>query len=116
MRIIVTGGRGYDNRDAVSRALRHIALPAGMAESVTLVHGDAPGADRLVVAVARILGWEVEDHPADWDTHGRAAGPIRNQQMADSGADVCLAFPGGRGTADMVRRAEAAGIPVRRVE
>jgi len=35
--------------------------------------------------------------------------------MADAGADLCIAFPGGRGTADMVRRARAAGIPVRSV-
>jgi predicted Rossmann-fold nucleotide-binding protein len=43
------------------------------------------------------------------------AGHYRNQEMADTGADLCIAFPGGRGTADMVRRAAAAGIEIRRV-
>lgn len=56
-----------------------------------------------------------EPHPADWSTHGKAAGPIRNQQMADARADLCLAFPGGKGISDMVRRAERAGIPVRHI-
>src|SRR5690606_30354012 len=65
--------------------------------------------------LARELGWHVVAYPADWRRHGRAAGPIRNQEMADAGADLCIAFPGGRGTADMVRRARAAGIPVRSV-
>ena len=56
----------------------------------------------------------METHPADWSTHGRAAGPIRNQQMVDRGADICLAFPTSSsiGTWDCVRRAKAAGIPV----
>ena len=56
--------------------------------------------------------------PADWIRHGRAAGPIRNEQMLREGCpDLVVAFhddPGlGRGTADMVRRALAAGVPVR---
>jgi hypothetical protein len=54
-----------------------------------------------------------ETYPADWYTHGKAAGPIRNQKMLDDAfPDVVLAFPGGRGTADMVRRAEKVGVTV----
>ncbi|GAA4928865.1 hypothetical protein GCM10023224_05250 [Streptomonospora halophila] len=110
MRIIVTGGRDYGDADTVERALRgHLPGPH------TIVHGGAPGADRLAHSVARGLDWELEPHPADWERHGRAAGPIRNVEMARAGADLCIAFPGGRGTADMVARAEAAGTPVRRV-
>jgi len=57
---------------------------------------------------------EAEPHPADWERHGRAAGPIRNQEMADAGADLCIAFPYGigKGTYDMIERARKAGIPV----
>lgn len=52
---------------------------------------------------------------ADWDKHGKAAGPIRNQQMLDEGKpDLVLAFAGGKGTDDMCRRARAAGVEVRR--
>lgn len=48
--------------------------------------------------------------------YGKSAGPIRNQTMLDDGKpDLVLAFPGGRGTADMVAKAEKHGIPVRRI-
>ena len=72
------------------------------------------GADYLAESVAHELGWEVEQFPADWDTYGRAAGPIRNAVMVEKGADVCLAFPmtGSRGAIDCMRRAKVAGIPV----
>jgi len=48
-------------------------------------------------------------YPADWETYGRAAGPIRNQKMLDSEQiNLCVAFPGGAGTADMVARCKKA--------
>lgn len=116
MRILVTGGRNYDDITAVLDALTPETSKAyASGGTVTIVHGGARGADALVASVARKFGWGEEAHPADWGTHGRAAGPIRNQHMADLGADLLLAFPGGRGTADMVRRATAAGIPVRHI-
>lgn len=113
MRIIVCGGRAYTDARTVAKTL------AGYATSTRvfhrLVHGGAPGADTMAAAVAYTLGWSVEEHSVDWGQHGNAAGPIRNQAMADLGADLLLAFPGGRGTADMIRRATAAGIPVRQI-
>lgn len=88
-------------------ALHHI-------EPVTcLVHGAAPGADSLAKEWADLRGISSFGFPADWATHGKAAGPMRNQRMLDEGKpNVVIAFPGGRGTADMTRRARAAGIPV----
>ena len=50
--------------------------------------------------------------PADWDRHGRSAGPLRNQAMIARKPDFVVAFPGGRGTADMVRRARSMEIDV----
>lgn len=111
MKIIVTGGRDYQDLVTVRRVLSEYHREP----RPILVHGGARGADRMAAYVARELGWHVVAYPADWRRHGRAAGPIRNQEMADAGADLCIAFPGGRGTADMVRRARAAGIPVRSV-
>jgi hypothetical protein len=80
--------------------------------SVTLViSGCAHGADTLGIEWAEARGIEVARFPADWNVHGRAAGPIRNQQMLDEGRpNLVVAFPGGRGTADMVRKAREAGI------
>lgn len=86
-----------------------------LTESPTIVHGAARGADLLAAHVAEELGYEVEAHPAQWDLHGRSAGFIRNEAMAQSDVDLVIAFPGGRGTADMIRRAESYSIPVRRI-
>ena len=47
----------------------------------------------------------------DWKKYGKKAGPLRNQQMLEEGKpDLVVAFPGGNGTADMVRRAKKANI------
>jgi hypothetical protein len=50
--------------------------------------------------------------PADWKRHGKSAGPLRNQEMLDAAPDLVIAFPGGRGTADMVRRAKSVNVKV----
>jgi hypothetical protein len=86
-------------------------------DHVTVIEGGARGADALAASWVRNPGWEGtvehEQYPAEWSLHGKAAGPIRNQEMLDVGKpDVVYAFPGGRGTADMVRRANKAGIEV----
>lgn len=58
----------------------------------------------------------IQAFPAHWDKYGKAAGPLRNQQMLDEGTpDLILAFPGGAGTEDMCRRGVLAGIEVIRV-
>ncbi len=72
----------------------------------------------LVGVVAAGLGLSVQAYPAQWHQYGRAAGPLRNQEMlTDAKPDLVLAFhrnlARSRGTADMVRRARAAGVPVR---
>lgn len=93
---------------------------ARTSDGAVVVHGDCPtGADRYAsewCREARFNGLHVieEAHPADWGKHGKAAGPIRNQQMVDLGADVVLAFPLGesRGTRHCMAAAEKAGIPV----
>jgi hypothetical protein len=82
---------------------------------VTVVHGAARGADTIAGELARGFGMKVEIHPANWEEYHRAAGPIRNQEMVDLGADICLAFlmPNSKGTADCIRRARKARIKVK---
>jgi UDP-N-acetylmuramoylalanine-D-glutamate ligase len=59
----------------------------------------------------------LEVYPADWKLHGKSAGHIRNQQMLDeSKPDIVIAFPGGRGTANMIKRAKKAGVEVFQVD
>lgn len=101
LRVLVTGGRDYTDRATIRRTLEYLAdcyIHGFAPGEVVLVHGDAPGADTLAAEEAAALGWRTEAHPADWEMHGRAAGPIRNQHMVSLGAHYCLAFPGGTGT------------------
>ena len=74
---------------------------------MVVIHGGARGADDLARQWGEIsVGIEGVEFRADWTAHGKAAGMIRNQRMLDEGRpDLVVAFPGGRGTADMVRRA-----------
>lgn len=117
MRIIVCGSRHWQSPSKLA-VLIGDGVIIGQAlvgideQPITVVTGGAKGVDSLAVDIATSLGWLVEIHRADWKRHGKAAGPIRNQIMADLGADLCLVFPleGSIGTWDMVRRAEAAGI------
>lgn len=111
-RIIVCGGRDFADYTLVWDTLNLLCPPE---LATTIVHGAAPGADALVDAVAGSLGLSVDPHPAEWKRWGLSAGPRRNEEMARIGADLCVAFPGGRGTADMVARAQAHAIPVVRV-
>jgi len=83
----------------------------------TLIHGAAPGADRMAGEIGGLIGYWVLDFPADWRQHGKAAGPIRNRQMLREGQpDLVIAFhddlSASKGTRDMVRIARKAGIPV----
>lgn len=107
-RVLVCGGRNYQNMREVTRVLD------GLAPQPTLIiHGGAFGADSCASEWASKRGLPELRFAADWDRYGRAAGPIRNQKMLDEGKpDLVVAFPGGTGTADMVRRAEAAGVRV----
>lgn len=105
-RVIVCGGRDYLDADAIGKVLARYA-----SGKHTLVHGDQDGADRTAAEIAKARGWEIEPHPAELDTYGSpAAFHIRNQEMADAGADLLIAFPGGNGTENMVKRAEKAEI------
>lgn len=113
-RILVCGGRSFEDLDLMYDVLDEYTPPLGVDEPVVM-HGDARGADALAAQAALDLGFWVEAHPAEWKAHGKAAGPIRNRQMLDMKPDLVIAFPGGRGTADCVGEAERRGIPVRRV-
>lgn len=117
MRVLITGSRDWTDQFLIQYALDYIdhkARTASFPVACTLVVGKCRGADQIGEEIARRLGWEIDPFPANWSQHGAAAGPLRNQEMVDSGADVCVAFPLGasRGTRDCIARARAAGIPV----
>lgn len=114
-RILVTGSREFTSVHLVRTALRAIRDEHG--DQVTIVHGDARGADRLAARIAQAWGMATEAWAADWANLGRKAGIVRNAEMVCGGADLCLAFLVAdlpcTGTRDCMRRAERAGIPVR---
>lgn len=118
LRVLVCGGRDFADREAVSRALMpYRCQPITEPSEHIIIHGGAPGADTLVDEWADVFGVRKRVFLADWQKHGKAAGPIRNQRMIDEGKpDLVVAFPGGRGTADMISRARKAGIEVIEVQ
>jgi hypothetical protein len=80
---------------------------------IEIISGMAPGVDTVAIdwAVCNWCKWH--EFPADWAKHGKAAGPIRNKQMLVEGKpDLVVAFPGGRGTANMVKQAREANVEV----
>lgn len=109
MRILVCGGRDFDDW----RFLQSVLSKEFGAGVFTIIEGGATGVDFLARVYAKYYGLPHEQYPADWKKHGKGAGPIRNQQMLDEGKpDLVVAFPGGVGTADMVRRSKKAGVKV----
>lgn len=110
MRVLVCGGRDFSDTKALNTTMDKIHKNSGID---VVIEGDARGADRIAGYWARRRGITNLKFRADWEMHGRAAGVIRNQEMLKKGnPDLVVAFHGGRGTADMIRRADAAGIKV----
>jgi YspA, cpYpsA-related SLOG family len=107
-RVIVCGSRHWHDREAIANRL------FGLPPDSTIVHGNAAGADRIAHQEAQKLGLLTEPHSADWERYGKSAGPIRNHEMAELGADLCLAFWDGSsaGTKNMLEQAKKHGIPV----
>jgi hypothetical protein len=110
MRVLVCGGRDYGNAEklnSVLSAMHHVSPFA------LLIHGGARGADRLANQWAVHQKVPRAAFYANWSEHGKAAGPMRNAMMLEQGKpDVVVAFHGGRGTSDMLRKARAAGVKV----
>lgn len=119
-RVLVCGGRYYDNRERLFEVLDKALQAATLAgRSFTLVHGGARGADSLshTWASMRKESIDVRVYEADWKTHGRAAGPIRNKKMLTfEQPHVIIAFKGGNGTAHMMKIGRESGIPVYEVK
>lgn len=106
---LVCGGRDFADLAAFEGIMSDLVELGG--RPAVVVHGGASGADAMAGEWARVMGINCVVYHADWKTHGKAAGPMRNQKMLDDmKPDLVVAMPGGRGTADMIRRAKAAGV------
>ena len=110
-RIAVTGGRNFINFIIIRNAFKEI----GLNEKDILVHGGCSGCDQLCAEIAnKEFNAKIEEHSANWKKYGKAAGPIRNEEMLKSNIDMLLAFRGGAGTKNCIKKAEELQIKVRR--
>jgi len=109
IRVGVTGGRKYQDAGVVAEML---SFASSMKEHVTIVVGCANGLDRLVRDWCKKNDVMFEEFVADWTNLGKAAGPMRNKAMLDSGMEILIAFPGGTGTAHMTGICRKAGVQV----
>lgn len=113
MRIVVTGGRDFQNRECVYRVLDHLVLNYGLKR---VAQGGAAGADQLTREWCRYRDIECVEYKADWMVHGKKAGPMRNMRMLEAERpDLVVSFPGSRGTIGCTGYAQRLGLPVHRV-
>ena len=133
LRIIIAGGRDFNNYDLMNKSIDDVLTklsiknlstglgksPAGYLHNVQFISGTARGADTLGETIVAERGWRVLLFPADWDTYGKRAGYIRNEQMAkfavsDESYGVLIAFWDGksRGTKHMIDLAEKHGLEI----
>jgi hypothetical protein len=112
MRVLVCGGRDYSDKSKLWLTLDSHFYRAPH-DTMVVIQGGASGADKLAREWCVTREVPYDNYPANWGRDGKAAGPIRNARMLTEGhPDFIIAFPGGRGTADMVSKAKAAGIKV----
>lgn len=110
MRVLVCGGRNYQDHERVRAVLNKLHDEAGIS---LIIQGGARGADELAFGWARANGVPEDQYDADWEAFGSMAGPMRNKAMLDEGKpDLVIAFPGGAGTRNMIKQARKAGVEV----
>jgi hypothetical protein len=113
MKILVCGSRVFNDKRKFNDVLAPYLKEYG--SDLEIITGMAKGADHFAWLFAYHYDLITHKFPADWDNNGKAAGPIRNQQMIDEGRpDLVIAFPVGesRGTYDMIKRARKHNIEV----
>lgn len=113
MRLMVSGSRTIGDPATVAAALDRAQDTFDLPRDTVLVHGNAKGVDRLAASLALLRGWPVEAHPADWETLGRRAGIVRNNEMLDT-SDCVLAVWDGRskGTLHAINQAIRRRLPL----
>jgi len=114
-RICVCGGREFNDRDWVYRHLDKMLTHFESEKDLIIVQGEARGADTLGKEWAIARGVEYDPFPIEkweWTKYGNYAGHIRNKRMLDSGLDGCIAFPGNKGTENMIKICREAQVPV----
>ena len=109
LKIIIAGSRNYSDYEFIKETMDRLydSFLVKHEASIEIISGGAYGADYLGERYAHEKGYKLTVMPALWNEHGKAAGPIRNEQMAIY-ADHLVAFPLGtsKGTEDMIKVAK----------
>ena len=119
-RIIIAGSRVFNNEEAFMKAMGKLVIPID--DDIEIISGGCSGADEMGEKFARSRYYRLAVFPAKWNEYGRAAGPIRNEEMAKYAAaadrGILIAFPIGesRGTRNMIKLAKQYGLEVEVVE
>jgi hypothetical protein len=117
--LVIAAGGGRDLAWPQQRVAAELLARSGGRLVHLLLHGGARGADAAIGRAAQQLGWSALVMPAQWQLHGRAAGPIRNRELLEQAVAravahsspgyqasvLVVAFPGGAGTASLVQQA-----------
>jgi len=111
MKVIVAGSRGFNDYELLKKKLDHVLSKRSVVE---IISGTARGVDQLGERYAKEKDFPCSRYPADWNTHGKSAGYLRNVQMADI-ADALVAFwdEHSPGTKHMIDIAKRKGLVVR---
>jgi len=108
LKVIIAGGRDYHNYETLLEAITESQF-----DITTVVSGGAKGVDALGERYAEEMNKELNVFNADWETHGRAAGPIRNRKMAENAEALIAIWDGqSRGTKNMIETATKKGLLV----
>ena len=116
-RLVIAGSRDFNDYTLLSKAVdKHLGDKVDNAK-IIIISGTAPGADQLGERYAKERGYKLECYPADWGHYGKAAGPVRNMNMANVADDVIVFWDGeSSGTKNMIETAKAKSIPCTVVE
>ena len=117
MKVLIFGGRDFDDQPYMNAVLDRLHA---IWKFTSVINGGQVsrasnrlfGADWQASVWASAHGMPPRYFYANWSGEGKAAGPLRNQRMADDKPDIGVQFPGGKGTRDMRRRLNEAGIQV----
>ena len=116
-RLVIAGSRDFDDYVLLSKAVDKHLGDKGDDAKIIIISGTAPGADQLGERYAKEKGYKLECYPADWGHYGKAAGPVRNMNMANVADGVIVFWDGeSSGTKNMIETAKAKNIPCTVVE
>ncbi len=112
IRLIVAGGREFNNYSLLKNKL-DFYLQNTDNKDIEIVSGKARGADSLGERYAKENNIKIVEFPADWDSHGKSAGHIRNTQMREYSTHLVAFWDGkSKGTANMIQIAKKANLVV----